>query len=113
MEAAYIGVKLWAEAVEQAGTDGRRRRFAQAMLGQKLLAPEGEVRIDPATRHAFKTPRIGQIDADGQFEVVWKAVKPEAPEFRFRRRAPKSSGRNSLPISTHGWGNHWCARREK
>ncbi len=57
------------------------------------------VRIDPATRHAFKTPRIGQIDDDGQFEVVWKAVKPEAP-FRFRVRAPKSSGRNSLTIST-------------
>ncbi len=40
MEAAYIGVKLWAKAVEQAKTDDAKV-IREAILGQKMLARRG------------------------------------------------------------------------
>src|SRR5690606_19007472 len=66
MEAAYFGVKLWAQAVREAeSTDTSEIR--RAIRNQRMLAPGGDVRIDPATQHTFKTPRIGRVQADGQF----------------------------------------------
>ena len=111
MEAAYIGVKLWAQAVEQAKTDDAEVvRDGNRSVDQNLLAPEGEVHIDPATRHAYKTPRIGQIErrransrSSGRQSSPWR-------RSRFRRRAPRSNGRHFWTISTHGWGDRWSAR---
>jgi ABC-type branched-subunit amino acid transport system substrate-binding protein len=107
MEAAYIGVKLWSQAAQQAGSL-EAAAVRQALADQKLLAPEGEVRIDPATYHAYKTPRIGQIDGDGQFEVVWKAVKPVAPE-PFPRTRTQEQWQEFLDDLYHGWGDRWSA----
>ncbi len=89
MEAAYIGVKLWAKAVEQAKTDDAKV-IREAILGQKMLAPEGEVHIDDATRHTYKTPRIGQIEDEGPIRTGLSgsqtrgsaAVSPVAHEER-------------------------------
>jgi len=107
MEAAYIGVKLWAQAVAQAQTE-RPGVVRKAMLNQHLLAPEGEVWIDPATRHTFKTPRIGQVNARGQFEVVWTAVKPEAPQ-PFPPTRTVEQWHALLQELYDGWGQHWYA----
>jgi urea transport system substrate-binding protein len=79
MEAAYIGVKLWAAAVNEAQSDNPAD-IRRAIVNQGLAAPEGEVHIDAKTHHAFKTPRVGRITADGQFEVVWTAARPEPPQ---------------------------------
>ncbi|MEX2112433.1 MAG: transporter substrate-binding protein [Pirellulales bacterium] len=107
MEAAYVGVKLWAEAVEQAKTDDVRV-IRQAILEQHMLAPEGELRIDAATRHAYKTPRIGQIQDKAQFEVVWEAVRPEAPQ-PFPPSRTKEAWQQFLADLYAGWGDHWTA----
>jgi urea transport system substrate-binding protein len=107
MEAAYIGVRLWAKAVEQARTDDPNT-VRQAILDQHLLAPEGDVRIDPASRHAFKTPRIGQIGTDGQFDVIWKAVKPEAP-MPFPPSRTKEQWQEFLAQLYADWGSRWSA----
>ena len=107
MEAAYIGVKLWAAAVRQAGSDdvGKIRR---ALGGQKILAPQGEVTIDPATHHAFKTPRVGQIDANGQFELVLNEVKPERP-VPFPPPRSRQDWEYFLEKLYAGWGDQWEA----
>jgi urea transport system substrate-binding protein len=107
MEAAYVGVKLWAAAVTQANST-EPSAIRQAMRGQRMLAPAGEVRIDPATQHAFKTPRIGRINADGQFEVVWTAAKPESPEpYPLSRSAEE--WRAVLHDLYRSWGQQWVA----
>lgn len=109
MEAAYIGVHLWAQAVREAGSV-EPKAVRRAMLNQRLTAPEGEVRIDPDTQHCFKTPRVGQIQADGQFRIVWTAPAPIAPE-------PYPPGRTAedwkafLHDLYSGWGNQWAAPR--
>src|SRR6266404_6199516 len=80
MEAHYIGFKMWAQAVRQAGTtdvDAVR----QAMYGQKVQAPSGFVATMNTNHHLSKLVMIGEIRPDGQFDVVWQtkeAIKADA-----------------------------------
>jgi urea transport system substrate-binding protein len=79
MEAAYVGVKLWAQALIVACTC-EPRQIRDALRGQTFNAPEGPVRIDPDSQHTWKTIRIGQVLDDGQFEVVYSSENPIRPE---------------------------------
>ena len=76
MEATYIGIQMWAHAVEQAHTtdvDAVR----QAVGHQKVKAPSGfEIEMDAANHHLHKPVVIGEVKADGQFKVVWKTPGP-------------------------------------
>ena len=75
MEAHYIGFKMWAQAVRQAGTtdvDAVR----QAMYGQKVQAPSGFTSVMNANHHLSKPVMIGEIRPDGQFDVVWQTKEP-------------------------------------
>ena len=80
MEAHYIGFTMWKQAVEQAGTtdvDAVR----QAMYGQKVKAPSGFVEVMNTNHHLSKPVMIGEIQANGQFDVVWQtkdAIKADA-----------------------------------
>jgi len=107
MEAAYIGVKLWAAAVAEARSD-RPADIRRALENRRCHAPEGEIRIDPTTQHAFKTPRIGRIRADGQFDVVWTASKPEAPQPYPPSRSAEA-WKAFLNDLYEGWGERWAA----
>ncbi len=79
IEAAYFQVHLWAQAVKKAGsTDVDAIRAAA--YGQEFNAPEGLVRIDPKNQHTWKTVRIGQIQSDGQFKILWSSEGPVQPE---------------------------------
>jgi urea transport system substrate-binding protein len=78
MEAAYIGTKLWAQAVSQAGT-AEPRAVRQAIGRQSYAAPEGMVYVDPDNQHLWKGVRVGRVRADGQFDVVWSSEKPVRP----------------------------------
>lgn len=107
MEAAFLGVKLWAQAV-QAAESTETPEIRRAMRNQRMRGPGGDVRIDPATQHTFKTPRIGRLQPNGQFEIVWTAAKPEPP-------APYPASRTTeewralLHDLYAGWGNQWAA----
>ena len=71
MEAHVIGFKMWVQAVEQAGTtdvDAVR----QAMYGQKVKNLTGGIAVMNVNHHLSKPVLIGEIQDDGQFEVVWK-----------------------------------------
>lgn len=107
MESAYFGVKLWAQAVAEAGTTDVRR-IRHAMLNQRMTSPGGKVRIDPATQHTFKTPRIGRIQSSGQFEVVWTAAKPEPP-MPYPPSRTAQEWRAFLHDLHLGWDNRWSA----
>ena len=77
MEAAYIMVYLWKQAVEQAGTTDLEPVRAAA-VGQKFDAPEGLVTMQP-NHHISKTVRIGEIRDDGLFDIVWSTEGPLDP----------------------------------
>ncbi|MBL0719390.1 urea ABC transporter substrate-binding protein [Piscinibacter sp. Jin2] len=80
MEATYIGVHMWAQAVKKAGTTDTDKVIA-AMAGQTFPAPGGFTStMDPKNHHLHKPVFIGEIKADGQFKVVWKTKGPVKAE---------------------------------
>lgn len=76
MEATYIGLKLWAQAVEQAGTTDVNA-VRQAIGYQTIRAPSGfEIPVDAKNHHLHKPVFIGEITPNGQFDIVWKTPGP-------------------------------------
>jgi urea transport system substrate-binding protein len=76
MEATYIGVKMWAQAVEKAKSTDVDKVIV-AMAGQTVKAPSGfTATMDMKNHHLHKPVFIGEIKADGQFNVVWKTPGP-------------------------------------
>lgn len=78
MEAAYIMVYLWKQAVEAAGSFDIPEVRAAA-YGQSMAAPEGPVTMN-ANHHLSKTVRLGEIMDDGMFNIVWETDGPVDPE---------------------------------
>lgn len=76
MEATYIGVYMWKQAVEKAKSTDVDKVIA-AMSGQTFKAPSGFVaKMDEKNHHLHKPVFIGEVKADGQFNVVWKTPGP-------------------------------------
>jgi len=77
MEAAYIAVYLWKQAVEKAGSTDIPAVRAAA-YGQTLDAPEGAVKMN-SNHHLSKVVRIGEVRDDGLFDIAFStdaAVDP-------------------------------------
>ena len=76
MEATYIGMHMWAQAVKKAGTtdvDAVRK----AMAGQTFKAPDGYVvEMDKTNHHLHKPVMIGEVQGNGQFQIVWQTKGP-------------------------------------
>ena len=75
MEATFIGFRMWAQAVVQAGTtdvDAVR----QAMYGQRIKAPSGFEVVMNTNHHLSKPVMIGKINSSGTFDVIWQSINP-------------------------------------
>ena len=78
MEAAYLGVYIYAKAAEKAGSlDVREVR--NSVKGLTLSGPEGVVGVDPESQHLAKVIRIGQVTEDGQFKIISSSEDPIHP----------------------------------
>jgi urea transport system substrate-binding protein len=76
MEATFVGIHMWKQAVEKAKSTDVDKVVA-AMAGQTFNAPSGYVlKMDETNHHLHKPVFIGEIKADGQFNVVWKTKGP-------------------------------------
>jgi urea transport system substrate-binding protein len=71
MEAHYIGFNLWVKAVEKAGTTDVDKVIA-ALPGLEVPNLTGGMAKVLPNHHITKPVYIGEVDADGQFDVVWK-----------------------------------------
>ena len=71
MEATYIGFNMWTQAVKKAGTTDVDA-VEQAMIGQESPNLTGGVAVMNKNHHLSKPVLIGEIQDDGQFEVVWE-----------------------------------------
>jgi urea transport system substrate-binding protein len=81
MEAGYISVNIWKQAVEKAGAEGTPtdlEAVRAAAYGQEMAAPEGPVKMN-ANHHLSKTVRIGEVRDDGLFEIVYATPAPVDP----------------------------------
>ncbi len=71
MEAHVIGFKMWVKAVEKAGTVDADKVIA-ALPGIEVPNLTGGTSVMLANHHITKPVFIGEIKADGQFDIVWK-----------------------------------------
>jgi len=79
IEAAYIAVHLWAEAVKKAGSF-EVEKVKEAAKGLEFKAPEGLVKIEGENQHLWKPVRIGEVQEDGLIKEIWsssEAVRPD------------------------------------
>lgn len=88
VEAAYVGVHLWAQAVRDVDSSEPARVNA-ALLRQSVKSPSGVSSVDAATRHLWKMMRVGKVRPDGQFQEVFAsaaALRPTPwPSYRTRK----------------------------
>ena len=74
MEATYIGIHM--EAGRRAGQEHGRGQGHRGH-GRPDSSPSGfEIMMDKTNHHLHKPVYIGEIKADGQFNVVWKSKGP-------------------------------------
>ena len=71
MEAHVIGFQMWVEAVKKAGTTDPDK-VIDAVIGVKVPNLTGGISEMLPNHHITKPVFIGEIKADGQFDVVWK-----------------------------------------
>ena len=75
MEAHYIGFNMWVKAVEKAGTtdpDAVHRRAGR----RRGAEPHRRLSTMMPNHHITKPVLIGEIQDDGQFDVVWETAGP-------------------------------------
>jgi urea transport system substrate-binding protein len=76
MEATYVGINMWKQAVEKAKSTDADKVIA-AVGGQTFKSPSGFLlTMDKTNHHLHKPVYIGEIKADGQFNIVWKTKGP-------------------------------------
>ncbi len=71
MEAHYIGFNMWVKAVEKAGTTDPET-VQQAIIGVTVPNLSGGYSAMMPNHHITKPVLIGEIQDDGQFDIVWQ-----------------------------------------
>ncbi len=87
IEAAYFGVYIWKGAVEKAGSFDVGA-VIDAIHGLEFNAPGGKKKMHAENHHTYKPVYIGEIRADGQFDIIWASsdlVEP-IPFSRFFKK---------------------------
>jgi urea transport system substrate-binding protein len=75
MEAHYVGFNLWVKAVEKAKSTDVNKVLA-ALPGLETPNLTGSSAKVLPNHHITKPVYIGEVKADGQFNVVWKTPAP-------------------------------------
>lgn len=78
-EASYFQMHIFANALRQSGDEGIAQLIPH-ILGSEFDAPQGRIKIDPANHHTCLYPRIGRVDAEGQFIIVRQATRSVYPD---------------------------------
>jgi urea transport system substrate-binding protein len=93
IEAAYITVYFWKQAVERAGSTAVDRVREAFKSGIEFDAPGGKVKLDPRTQHTYKRFYMGRINDDKQFDIIFSTDLLQPVPYP--------------PIAFPGWGCDW------
>jgi urea transport system substrate-binding protein len=82
---SYQGVKLWAQAVEEAGST-RTVELLEHLPRQSVQVGDDVISVDREMVHVWRPFRVGRIRRDGQIDEVWaldRSIRPVGyPVFR-------------------------------
>ncbi len=112
MEAHFIGFNMWVKAVEKAGTTDPDK-VIDSIVGVEVPNLTGGMSTMLPNHHITKPVLIGEIQADGQFEVVsqtdglvpgdaWSDFLPESKVLKADWTAPMSCGNYNTETKTCG-----------
>lgn len=106
MEAAYIGVHLWAKAARLSrGSDPVSVR--SVLGGLSMNAPQGPVSIEHRNQHLWKSVYIARFIDDYDIDIVWSTPKPIRPlPFPMYRTRPEWE--EFLQGLYTSWGGAWA-----
>ena len=90
MEATYIGFNLWVQAVEKAGTTDTDA-VLKAIVGLSVPNLTGGTATLLPNHHLTKPVLIGEIQDDGQFDIVWE-TEAEVPGDAWSDALPEDKG---------------------
>ncbi|MDP3889102.1 MAG: urea ABC transporter substrate-binding protein [bacterium] len=108
MEAAYFGVHLWAQTVQKLGSFDIVT-VREYIKNQVYNAPEGVVNIDSSNQHTWKWVRVGKIQSNGQFNIIWDSQKPVPPiPYPTIYRSKEAWDKFLMHLYTQ-WQNKWAA----
>lgn len=110
MEAHYIGFNMWVKAVEKAGTVDTDA-VAAAIIGVAVPNLSGGYSTMMPNHHITKPVLIGEIQDDGQFDIVWETsglvagdawsdFLPDSKPIISDWRAPLSCGNYNVTTAT-------------
>jgi urea transport system substrate-binding protein len=105
MEAAYIGIHLWARAVQDAQSVAWKD-VRPVLGGLSINAPGGVISVDPVTFYAWKNVRIGMIADDGQIDISWESGRPVRP-VPFPGLQSTDEWRRAVDLLYTAWGQQW------
>lgn len=110
MEAHYIGFNMWVKAVEKAGTTDADA-VQEAIIGVSVPNLSGGYSTMMPNHHITKPVLIGEIQEDGQFDIVWETsglvagdawsdFLPDSKDLISDWRAPLSCGNYNVVTAT-------------
>jgi urea transport system substrate-binding protein len=105
MESAYVGVKLWAKAIQKCQSF-EPNKITQAMRGLSYYGPGGIAYIDEENQHIWRHTHIAQVGSDGEFHVQWSSEQPIAPT-PYPLSRPKNEWNKFLENSKTRWDGGW------
>jgi urea transport system substrate-binding protein len=79
MEAHFIGFAMWGKAVEKAGTTDPDK-VIDALPGIEAPNLSGGISTMLPNHHITRPVFVGEVRADGQFDVIWKSAGPVAAD---------------------------------
>ncbi|MCW8880471.1 MAG: urea ABC transporter substrate-binding protein [Kangiellaceae bacterium] len=79
MVSAYLGVHLWAKAVNSAKSSDVERVLSTA-TDLSIQGPSGMVYVETANRHTWKPIHIAKIEPGNRLKSVWFSKIPIAPK---------------------------------
>jgi len=101
MEATYVGIHMWAQAVAKAKTTDPTK-VAAAMAGQTFKAPSGfTLKMDEKNHHLHKPVMIGEVQPNGQFSVVWQTKVPVRAQ-PWSQYIPGNEKKGDSPVKNGG-----------
>lgn len=107
MQTGYFNVYLWRQTV-QLVQDSRPGKVMAFVQNQSRVVPEGIVAIDPFNYYAWRVCRIGKVNAQGQFDIVWSSEKSIYPvPYPFKSRIEWEMVLQDMYTQ---WGNTWSKK---
>ena len=78
MESSYIALNLWARSVSELNDVDNLENIKEHMRENPYAAPEGEVILNN-NNHLSKQVRVGMVNKDNLFDIVYNTVGPVDP----------------------------------